>query len=178
MVYQPNMCPGGAQKITLTLLQHLDRKRFTTVLVTRKRGGEWLGRVPSEVPVLILDARVRFAWYKFKRLLQHARPDVLLSMSSGGNLTAAFAHWAGRVKTPLIVAEHNNFSHAWSTAGMLRFQRVRLLKHILYKRAARVIAVSSGVGEDLLKCIGIKRNQLVVIHNPIVNGDLNSQPEE
>lgn len=178
MIYQPRMSPGGAQKITLTLLRHLDKERFDPVLVVRSREGEWLGEVPPNVPVLFLETRVRFAWYKFKRLLQRTRPDVLLSMSSGGNLTACLAHLTARVECPLVVAEHNHFSLAWRTASRIRFQRVRLLKHILYRRADRVIAVSAGVGEDLIRSIGIKRSQLLVIHNPIVEPELLKRAEE
>src|SRR5688572_8191547 len=113
MIYQPQMCPGGAQRITLTLLHNLDREKYRPILVVRKSGGEWMGAIPTDVPVYSLDARVRSAWYRFGKLMRVLGPDIVLSMSSTGNLTASAAHLVSLVRTPLIVAEHNTFSEVW-----------------------------------------------------------------
>jgi glycosyltransferase involved in cell wall biosynthesis len=171
------MCPGGAQRITLTLLHNLDREKYRPVLVTRRSGGEWMSSVPGDVPVYSLDVRVRSAWYRFGKLLRELDPDIVLSMSSTGNLTASAAHLVSRLRTPLVVAEHNTFSEVWRRKK-LRFLMMKTIKSALYRNATRVLAVSQGVAEDLVRTIGVPRDRLEVIYNPIVEEELDSLAEE
>jgi len=177
MIYQPKMGPGGAQRITLTLLNNLDREIFRPMLVIRQSGGEWMQAVPADVPVYALDARVRSAWYRFGKLIRTLNPDIVLSMSSTGNLTASAAHLVAGVDTPLIVAEHNTFSEVWRRKK-LKFALLKRIKRALYRHASRVLAVSHGVADDLVRTIGVSRDRLVVIYNPIVEEELESLSEE
>ena len=170
-LYQPNMVPGGAQHVTLTLLRHLRRDAFEPHLIVRMRHGEWLDLVPSDVPVHLLDSRVRLAWYRFARVLREQSPDVVLSMSSTGNLTACLGHWFSRTRAPLIVSERNNFSQAWSSSKR-KFLAMKLAKRLWYRRASAVVTVSRGVSEDLARSTGIPSTKMITIQNPIVDEDL------
>lgn len=177
LIYQPRMCPGGAQRITLTLLDNLDREKYRPILVVRRSEGEWMSAIPPDVPVYALDVRVRFAWYRFGKLLKRLDPDIVLSMSSTGNLTASAAHLVARVRAPLIVAEHNTFSEVWRRKK-LKFVLLKGIKKALYRNATRILAVSQGVAEDLVRTIGVPRDRLVVVYNPIVEEKLESLAEE
>src|SRR5688572_18030050 len=166
-IYQPRMSGGGAQRVTLTILNHLDRKRFDPVLVLRRQGGELANQVPSNVSVYLLDRRVRTAWYRLKTVLREISPDVTLSISTMGNLTVCMGHLFSRIGSPLVVVEQNTLSPE-SNSSMWMFLRNSVLKYLLYHRASRVVAVSRGVAEDLIKSARIPPNGLLVIHNPIV----------
>ena len=167
VVYQSHMHGGGAQRITLIMLNNLDRKRFAPILVLRRRGGDLEGYVPADVPVYYLESRVRYAWFRLARLLRKLAPDVTLSMSTMGNLTACLAHFAGRVDSPLLVAEHNTLSQAWGSSK-LRLTWVRLQKNLLYRRPRNIIAVSRGVAHDLAAQARISNRKIRVIYNPVI----------
>ncbi len=167
VVYQSRMHGGGAQRVTLVMLNNLDRKRFAPVLVLRLRGGDLEGYVPDDVPVYYLDSRVRSAWFRLARLLRKLSPDVTLSMSTMGNLTACLAHFAGRIDSPLLVAEHNTLSQAWGSSK-LQLSWVSFQKSLLYRRAQHVIAVSRGVAEDLAARTRIANGKMRVIYNPVI----------
>jgi glycosyltransferase involved in cell wall biosynthesis len=167
VVYQSYMHGGGAQRVTLIMLNNLDRKRFAPILVLRRRGGDLEGYVPADVPVHYLESRVRFAWFRFARLLRELAPDVTLSMSTMGNLTACLAHFVGRLDSPLLVAEHNTLSQAWGSSKLL-LAWVRFQKHLLYRRAWQVVAVSRGVADDLAAQARIPSRKMRVIYNPVV----------
>lgn len=167
VVYQSHMHGGGAQRVTLVMLNNLDRKRFAPILVLRRRGGDLERYVPADVPVHYLDSRVRSAWFRLARLLRELAPDVTLSMSTMGNLTACLAHFAGRVDSPLLVAEHNTLSQAWGSSK-LRLSWVRFQKNVLYRRARHVIAVSRGVADDLSAQARIPDRKMRVIYNPVI----------
>jgi glycosyltransferase involved in cell wall biosynthesis len=158
---------GGAQRVTLIMLNNLDRKRFAPVLVLRQGGGELEEFIPADVPVYYLQSRVRSAWFRLARLLRKLSPDVTLSMSTMGNLTACLGHFVGRIRSPLIVAEHNTLSQAWGPSKA-RISRIALQKNLLYRRAEHVIAVSRGVAEDLIAHARIPNQKVRVIYNPVV----------
>ena len=167
VVYQSRMHGGGAQRVTLVMLNNLDRKRFDPILVLRRRGGDLEPYVPPDVPVYYLDSRVRSAWFRLARLLRKLSPDVTLSMSTMGNLTACLAHFAGRIDSPLLVAEHNTLSQAWGSSK-LQLSWVSFQKSLLYRRAQHVIAVSRGVADDLAARTRISDGKIRVIYNPVI----------
>src|SRR3546814_968144 len=67
----------------------------------------WEGAIPQDVRVYWLESRVRSAWYRFGKLLKELDPDIVLSMSSTGNLTASAAHLMARIGAPLIRSEEH-----------------------------------------------------------------------
>ncbi len=167
VIYQSQMHGGGAQRVTLIFLNNLDRKRFDPILVLRQGGGDLEEYIPADVPVFYLESRVRSAWFRLARLLRKISPDVTLSMSTMGNLTACLGHFVGRIHSPLLVAEHNTLSQAWgSSKGKL--SRISFQKNLLYRRAEYVIAVSRGVAEDLIAHARIPSRKMRVIYNPVI----------
>jgi glycosyltransferase involved in cell wall biosynthesis len=176
VLYQTRLSTGGAQDVTLTLLRHLRRDRFEPVLVVRQGDGEWMDRIPRDVPFRVLDARVRSGWLKLASALRAIDPDVVLSMSSTGNLTTCLGHWVGRLECPLIVSERNSFSDAWANS---RWRGpIRAAKKLLYRRAKTIVTVSRGVGDDLARTLGIRRERMVTIYNPIVDPLLDARAKE
>jgi glycosyltransferase involved in cell wall biosynthesis len=167
VLYQSRMHGGGAQRVTLIMLNNLDRKRFLPILVLRQEGGELEEYIPADVPVYYLRSRVRSAWFRLARLLPKLAPDVTLSMSTMGNLTACLGHFVGRLTSPLLVAEHNTLSQAWG-ASRARLKWISFQKNLLYRRAHQVIAVSRGVADDLIAHARIPSKKVRVIYNPVV----------
>ena len=167
VLYQSQMQGGGAQSVTLIILNNLDRKRFAPILILRRGGGDLEEFIPADVPVYYLRSRVRYAWFKLARLLRRLSPDVTLSMSTMGNLTACLGHFLGRIPTPLFVAEHNTLSQAWGSSRA-RLRWISFQKSLLYRRAEQVITVSRGVADDLVQHTRIPNRKLRVIYNPVI----------
>ncbi|MGH2406296.1 MAG: glycosyltransferase [bacterium] len=172
VVYRPALEVGGAEKLTVTLLRHISRTRFEPILVLRRRTGVWLRDVPADVPILSLQsAPVRTAWIRLARLLRELRPQVVLSMSSGGNLTAVLARvFSGLDRCGLILVEANTFSHVRRL--LPRWLPVTFLKSVLYRRADRVIAYSHGVAEDLMASVRLPGGLVDVVATPVVDETL------
>ena len=171
---RPTLGAGGADRITLTLLQQLDRQRFNPTLVLNQSRGELLDKVPRDVEVLSLDAPGIFnAARPLRRVVDERRPDVVFSTSSGSNVTAALA--ARRPGPRLVLSERN---------GLVRDQPAHklwpllLAKRLLYSRADCVTAVSAGVAEDLRRRLHLPADRLSVVYNPVVTPELTTLAEE
>lgn len=179
LLFRPTMGEGGADRVTVTLLRHLDRETFQPSLVLVKLDGVLLDQVPEDVPVIDLGAsRLRFSWLRLASILRSERPDILLSTSSGGNLVAALAH--AMVPDPnrsLVLSERNTFS-AVRRERRSRWLPVVAVTRRLYRRADRIIAVSEGVAKDLVESLDLPEGLVTAIHNPVVDEDLYELAEE
>ena len=54
MLFRPTLADGGADRVTLTLLETLDRKRFELTLVLVKKTGALVSAIPADVDVVDL----------------------------------------------------------------------------------------------------------------------------
>jgi len=102
--------------------------------------------------------------------LRGHRPDVLFAATPYVNIEAYLARRAAGVPIRLILSERTYFS-----AGKPRKQaRVKLLAPLMrraYGGADRIVSVSHGVADDLVRHVGIPREQIVVLHNPTISRD-------
>lgn len=173
LVVRPTLGQGGADRVTLTLLEALDRRRFAPELVLLRRRGAWLDRVPADVPVDDLGGRRLWtAWLPLARRLRRRPPDVVLSTSSGANVVAALAHRLAGSGARLVLSERNVL-----VRDQAPLKRALLLaaKRRLYRRADAVTAVSRGVADDLRRRLGVPAERLRVVYNPVVTAELAAQ---
>jgi glycosyltransferase involved in cell wall biosynthesis len=177
MFFAPSLGKGGADRVLLTLLKHLDRSRFQPSLVLVRRDGPWLGDVPSDVRVLELGARrLATSLPRLVPVLRRERPDVVFSLQAGANVIAAIAHTLARSKARLVLSERSTLKRPdWSRAR----SAIELpLKRVTYRRADVVTALSQGVGRELHAMLAVPEAKIRVIYNPTVDDDLVAQSRD
>jgi glycosyltransferase involved in cell wall biosynthesis len=157
MIFRPSLGEGGADRVTTTLLRHLDRARFTPSLALMKRTGPFLADLPADVAVHEVGARrLATSVPRMTALLLRERPDVLFSTS--------------RSKARLVLSERNAFMR-----GRARDLKLRLevgLKRLTYRHAELVTAVSQGVADQLVRDLGLAEDKVSVVYNPMVEADI------
>jgi hypothetical protein len=57
LFFRPSLGDGGADRVTITVLKHLDRKRFAPSLALVRKTGALVPEVPADVEVIDLGAR-------------------------------------------------------------------------------------------------------------------------
>ena len=166
---RPSMAGGGADRVTLTLLQELPRHLFRPTLVLMRAGGAFLEDVPEDVRVESLDAvNSSTAWLPLARLLRRQPPDVLFSTSGGTNLIAVLASRLAGSRNRVVLSER---SLVRSSASLKR-RLAASLKRLAYPRADLITAVSEAVKEDLTRELGLRPNDIAVLYNPMVGESL------
>ncbi len=174
-IVRPTLGLGGADRVTLTLLQHLPRDLFCPTLVLMRKEGELVADLPSNVPLLTLDARSLWtAWIPLAKLLLGNPPDILFSTSSGTNIIAALAYLLTGSSGRLVLSERGllRTELSWKKKFQSR------LKRILYPHADRITAVSKGVKEELVHQLRLRPESISVVYNPIVDANLESLAAE
>lgn len=104
-------------------------------------------------------ALARRVFPKLASLMRTVKPNVVLSTMSGTNLLTALACMRTHSRARLVLREAASLANAKS---ILKRQAMRWL----YRRADALIAVSTGVAEDL-RGLGLAKDRIHVIHNPV-----------
>jgi len=175
----PNLKQGGAERAFTHIANGLFRAGCDVEFVTAlSADGVYREEVACGMPFVNLNAgRQRYLPQKLGRYLSVRKPDILMS--------ALMSNWTiaiGKLARPLpkiVVSERQVLSLRIARDEQRLFANVSYaFTKLLYPKADRIVAVSRGVADDLLK-LGVARpEQIRVIHNPVVTDYFEKQIEE
>ena len=162
---------GGAERVAVRLLQHLDRDRFRPVLALFRAEGPYIEEVPDDVPVVDLKKRTKADWpgtiQRLTRLFRREHPHVILAFDWHANLASlAAARLAGggiRVVAGVRIHESSYIPLLPRWIQPLRRTTIRTL----YPFADVVLTNSEAATGDLAESFKLPRHKLVTIPNPV-----------
>jgi len=163
----PSLAGGGAERVVLTLLAHLDRERFSPELAAATLSGPYADQIPAGVPAHDLgSARARGAVLRLAALVRRTRPDVLFTTLGHLNLLAMLARPLYGRPAPALVARETNIPSL--NLGQSPCPALfRLLYRLLYPRFDRVVCQSRDMQGDLVQRFGAPADRIRVIANPV-----------
>lgn len=165
-IFLPDMGGGGAERVALALLQGLVDRGHPVDLVLAQRRGVLLPLVPEGVEIVDLGAsKLRRVVLPLARYLRRRQPHALHAMMWPLPLMAIAAREIACVETRIVGSEHTTLS---TMPHGLRHSAVRMLTRQIYAHADALVAVSAGVADDMAAFIGVPRDRITVIHNPLL----------
>ena len=171
-IFLPSLRRGGAERIQLYLARRFAEKGEEVELVVANLDGAKYQSIPNDVAIVDLKAkRVSSSLPALVRYLRERKPSSVLSALDHCNLVALCAVKLARVRPRLLISVHSPISKSSRDSG-LRDRAIPHFARILYRWADEIIAVSSGVADDLSKTISLPRDRIRVIHNPVVVPEL------
>jgi len=163
----PTLGGGGAERVIVTFLRHLDRSRFEPHLALVEAVGPYLKEVPVDVPVHDLKAkRVRHAFPGMIRLSWKLRPHAIHSAMCELNLATVLSRPFLPPGLRLLIREDSSPS-AQNAKGRKHPLLWNWLYRELYPRADKIICVGDYVLDDLAENFGIPRSKMARIYNPV-----------
>ncbi|KAB0678871.1 glycosyltransferase [Aureimonas leprariae] len=170
-IYLPDLSGGGAERLHLRLAPEFAAAGLDVSFLLDQRKGELLDAVPAKVRVDVLGAdRQMKAMPLLARHLRRARPDVLIANMEHMNVMAVLARGLARSGTHIVATQHNAFSEQVKRTSW-QWRALPALYRTVLPRADAVVAVSSGVADDLAAASGLDRDRMTVIHNGVVTAD-------
>jgi glycosyltransferase involved in cell wall biosynthesis len=171
LIFRPTLGDGGADRVTVTLLQHLDRARFAPTVALARSRGVLIDEVPRDVPVLDLGApRLAAAVPYLARAIRERRPDIVVCTAGGANVIAVAAHRLAGSKARLVLSERSSLRRR--DRSRVRSLVEIQLKRFAYRRADLVTAVSEGVASDLVELLALEPARVQVVYNPMIADDV------
>ena len=162
----PFMNGGGAERVVLTLLSHLDRQKFEPILVMMKREGRYLSFIPGDIEVIDLKAsQARFAVFKIIKVIQVQKPDIVFATLAYLNLIIAMVRPFLSKDIIFIARESNTVS-----VRNKREKYPRLFDWLyrkIYKNFDKIVTQAAYMQNDLVENYGIDREKTIIIYNPV-----------
>jgi glycosyltransferase involved in cell wall biosynthesis len=165
----PTLGGGGAEKLLIQLLEHMDRRSFDPVLAVFNREGVFADQVPPDVLVLDLKKRSRYSFlalqWRIDRIVRRLGVDVVVGMIGYTNHMVLMSRSLFGWSRPVVAGMYSTLSPALlsQTHAWLR----RTLTERLYPKAEAVVTVSRGAARDLMSVISLPREKVHVIYNPV-----------
>lgn len=191
----PHFGRGGAENSTRTLAQCLIARGHRVDLLTVGRSTEPAIDLPAGARLLKLEARRRFRPHDRLRLryaarydpltamllrasqldaarsvakyIRYERPDCILPSLPSAKVTVALGRSLAARGPVVIPIMRNNIMHR-------RWDQRRLYAR-LFPQTDRIVAVSDGVAESLVRQLGIDRAQVTRIYNPSLRPGLSER---
>lgn len=158
---------GGAQRLVVDLLNRFDRTRVRPSLVLSRAKGPFIERIPGDCPIFDLGRRSKWDFpllaIRLCRLIRKERPDAILSVLIHANILSWVASSLSNEKVSIIMSEHIAVEHYLRSSRWMAM----IMTRKIYPRADRMIAVSEGVGKELVTHWGIPEEKIEVIYNPV-----------
>ena len=170
-IYLPDLSGGGAERLHVSLVGELARLGIQPRFLLNERRGELLDQVHKDVPIDVLGATRQIAALpKLVRWLRRDPPDVLVANMEHMCVIAVLARAISRAKTQIIIVQHNSLGKQLQRPGW-RWRVLLPLFRSALRRADAVVAVSSGVADEMSELTDISRTGIQVIPNGIVHRD-------
>ena len=163
----PTLRGGGAERVIVTLLRHLDQAKFRlTLAVVDTRKAVYLNELPEGAELVDLGCRrVRYALPKIIALIWERRPDVVFSTLGHLNLALAMVR-------PLLPSNMRHIARETTIVSYgIQAYRFPAAWAALYRRFYinndLVVCQSRAMQEDLVSQFGFPLQKSVVINNPV-----------
>ncbi len=165
--FLPHLRHGGAERVVLLLMQHLDRTRFQPVLIVQRREGDYLKLLPADVEVIALrHRRPPGCIPELARVLTRHRIDLVYTATNATNIYAALAARLSRRRSKVVISEHTPLEFSLSQAKWLPLRRAAI--RLAYPLADRVVAPLDRIGTEMTAFLGASAPAFRCLPNPVV----------
>jgi len=162
----PSFAGGGAERVALTLLQNLDRSRFSASVVVLTRSGPLAELVPDDFAIVDLGkTRLRNALMPLIAAIRKAKPDFVFSTLGYVNLALLAIRRVLPKKTRIVVREANMPS--LSIDAMSSPSLLRSAYRFLYRKADTVICTSKKMMGEMEREFSVPAATLYLLFNPV-----------
>jgi len=161
--FLPDIEGGGAERVTLNIIEMLDREIFDIYLVLGNQNGDLGDSLPSQITIIDLNVRrTLLAFFPLYKVCREIQPSMIFSSLNRANI---FAILIGRLMTgvKVIIREPGMPSRQ---IGHLS-KNLMILTKILYPFADRIIAQTQEMKQEICLCYAIKCDKIDVVPNPL-----------
>lgn len=173
---------GGLERVQLNLAKAMHVRGVDVSLVAGQVIADTHQELPPALPVLeVAKAGPAFFPFGLLRALCRERPDFVFTTSNDVACLMVLLRIVMFRRMHVVVAQHLSLSGPRDSArGIQRIKLVFTLKAMraLVRRAYRVVAVSQGVADEMLRELRVEKSKTRVIYNPIVTPEFEARMQE
>lgn len=167
----PSLTIGGAEQVTVNIVNGLSARGYDVELVVSRFEGELKSQIASDVKVVKLSLSrtpvfgVAADFPSIVAYLREREPVALFPHLPRMSVVCLAAAQAAGVDTPVFPTHHSAFGK--SEDPSMKDRTVEWLVRRLYPTADRIVSVSEGVANSISEQTAVDRSDISVLHNPI-----------
>lgn len=165
----PHLGAGGAERVLIQLLKHLDRGKLIPILAVFNKRGAFLDQIPRDIEILDLEKRSRYSFIGLQRRIKTTvsaiEPSLVVPFMNYSSYLTLMSRALFGWSAPVMLSLHTTLSVSLHYQSFARVRKV--LMKSFYPRAEAIVTVSNGSKRDLLKLITLPEDKVHVIYNPV-----------
>lgn len=159
---------GGAQRVILNIVKHLDKSKFEVKLVVVNNIGEFSGFNHPDVSIIDFKSKsIKSSILKIFRLIIKEKPDIVFSGLSVLSLTIATLIPLIKLKNSTKFIARESSIPSRSIPMQKKPWIINALYKLFYNRFDQIICQSEYMKNDLINNFNQKEKKIIVINNPI-----------
>lgn len=183
-IFLPVLGWGGAERVMLNLAKYFYERGHRVDFFLTHKDGSYMKDVPNGIRIFtfkgLLGRKYKMPQciFALAHYLRKERPDALISAMNPPNIVVILAKIISRTKTKVAVTEHNTFSLEIKSMNLLNRVFLPKLIRLLYPLANFIIATTNGMAEDLSNAVGLSKNIIHIIYNPVTEPKIFEKAKE
>jgi glycosyltransferase involved in cell wall biosynthesis len=162
-VYVHGLRPGGAERNAAVLASGFHAAGFSTTLIVDDPAGENAAFVAPGVTIVPLNGNHAVSTWRLARWLAVHRPDAVLAIDAAASLKLATARMLGRAPCRIVLSFHGYHSIVRGRLGRAAYH----LAPLLGRMSDRIVGVSAGLAQHLVRDFRAPASRVVTVPNPI-----------
>ncbi len=162
----PSLAAGGAERVLITLMNKIDRTRFTPEFISFRRNGPLKQLIEKNITLHEIGSyqKIFFGLIPLLLKLREIKPDIAVTTMAHTNF-ALILMKPFLSRTRIIVREAITPSFMFETMRLGWF--IKILYKILYPRADFVISPSQRIIDEFRDILGAKTDHHKLLYNPV-----------
>ncbi|MFY4813678.1 glycosyltransferase [Haloarcula sp. AONF1] len=178
--FVPSLTVGGAERVTVSVANGLSKRGYEVNLVVSYNEGDFQTDVAGSVNIVDLETQripgvgIGASIPALVRYLRRQSPQILFSQMTYANDIHMISKILSGADTVTITTIHN-------TLGMQEEPKEKLVQWLqrrLAHQSDQFVAVSEGVAESVVEHVGVGREKVSVLHNPIPVDEVQERARE
>ncbi|MHA1294490.1 MAG: glycosyltransferase, partial [Promethearchaeota archaeon] len=171
---------GGAERVVINLINHLDRNKFESLLVIFNNKLDLKSNLNVHIKIVCLGKKERWHFLriilKLRKVINNYKPDSVISFLQYTNIVTILSTLFQKRNYTLIISERN-YNRKYLANTRLRFLK-KWLMDFTYKKADTIIAVSKAIKRVLQEDFRIPPGKIKIIYNPVNLKDIISKSQK
>lgn len=162
----PSLNIGGIEQVFITYANQLSQRNYEVEFVLCRKEGLLLDSLSKNINVISLgEIQLRKAFVPLRHYLRMSNPDIIVTGGDFPNLVLIIASLIARTKTKIVISQHNYPNLENKTTWWLRASQLWI--KMFYNFSSVILAVSLGIKSYLTDDLGLIRDKVILLYNPI-----------
>lgn len=167
--FVPSFNVGGVERAFINLANSFVLNGHKVDFIVCHDTGKLKNELNENINIITFkNARLRKSVVKLYRYIKNSSVDCLITGPTYANIVALLANFMALNKSKIVVSQHSYQDIEIESMGIIGKMAPSFIK-LFYNFAHKVIAVSNGVRNDMIKNYNVRDNKIVTIYNAVID---------